>query len=67
MAKAAKNTPPANEEPKDKSSFNLKVTILRKLKYISAVDDRFQGDLVEEALEKYITDWEKKNGEIKLK
>ena len=64
MAKASKQDP---KPDKEKTSFEIQSLMLRKLKFISGVDDKFLGAIYTEALEEYIQKWEKENGKIKLK
>ena len=48
----------AEKQPKEdmkSAGFTLKAITLRKLKYISAVDDRFQNEILEEALNEFFT------------
>jgi len=71
MAKASKDKQAApadgSEEPKEKANFVVKSTLIKKMKYIALVDDRYQADLIDEALTKLVSDWEKKNGVIPVK
>jgi hypothetical protein len=58
-----------SREPEEirKASFDLKTTTIKKLKYVSAVDDRFQNEILEEVLAEYFTKWEKANHKIQIK
>lgn len=65
MAKATKNT--TQEEEKKRTSFILRTSIIRKLNYIKVQEGGEITDFVDVSLSRFISDWEKKNGEIKLK
>lgn len=51
----------------NRATFIIPKELTRKLKYIGLVDMRLYKDVVEEALTKYVRDWEDKNGDILLK
>lgn len=67
MAKQAKEKPQQEEAKSLKGAFLMRPTLLKKIKYIALVDDENQYDIVDAALSKHVAEWEKKNGEIKLK
>ncbi len=67
MAKATKTVKPADQEPKAKAAFDLKVITIKKLKHVAAYDDRFQNEILEEVLGEYFTKWEKANHKIPIK
>lgn len=54
------------QEKKERTSLYLTQAMQQKIKYICLKDKVFQNDVVEKALDGYINNWEKKNGEIKL-
>lgn len=47
-----------------KASFNLKPELVKKLRYISLMDETTQTVIIDKLLTDYIEKWEKKNGEI---
>lgn len=49
-----------------RATFIVSAELLRKIKYISLMDDRLQSDVVGEALSLYVSKWELDNGKIKL-
>lgn len=53
-------------EEKAKTSFYFRKDLQKKLKYIALRDNRNLTDVLEEAASEYITNYEKKNGEIKI-
>lgn len=50
-----------------RATFLLAPETVRKIKYISVMEDRLQKDIVAEALNDYIQHWEIQNGGISLK
>jgi hypothetical protein len=68
MAKATKpTTAPLDHEPVKKTGFDLKLSTIKKLKYIDLQEDRFQNELLESILNEYFTRWEKENHKIPVK
>jgi len=69
MSKAKKETPPKKTSTDIPTSFRLDGDLMRKVKYISVVDSSYgsQTEIVQSLLSKFVADYEKKNGEIKLK
>jgi hypothetical protein len=67
MAKSAKSPKESETQDTTKASFLLKTALLKKLRYISVVDEITQTDIIDQLLTKYVNDWEKKNGEIPAK
>ena len=69
MTKATKSKKESeNIDKTAKTSFMLKESLFFKVKYITLVDKySSQSELVEEALSKFIEDWEKKNGKIPVR
>jgi hypothetical protein len=68
MAKATKpNLKPKEEDKPTKTSFNLKPSLMKKLKYISWKSEQSQTELVDKALNDLVNIWEKKNGAIPFK
>lgn len=53
---------------KDEKRMTLAVSadLLRKVKYISLMDDRLLQDVVNEALLSYVAQWEEENHKIKM-
>jgi hypothetical protein len=64
MAKSTKIAPPAEGEENTKASFWIRTSLVKKLRYISVMDEVTQTEIIDQLLSKYIADWEKKNGEI---
>lgn len=59
--------------PKTQKSWKIKLATfvtdvdqMKKIKYISLVDDKMQKDILHEALESYIESWEASHGKINL-
>jgi hypothetical protein len=54
---------------KTAATFRFEKTIVKKLKYIAAVDEKFpeQTQIVTTALNDFFEKWEKKNGKIPIK
>ena len=67
MAKAINKSDKEQQELKEKANFNIRSSLIRKLKIIAATEDVFQNDIIDKLLADYISSWEKKNGEIKIK
>lgn len=57
---------PKNGNDNTRTTFIISAELLRKIKYISLMDDRLQTDVVGEALSLYVSKWELDNGKIKL-
>jgi hypothetical protein len=57
----------AHSEGNIKTSFLLKRTQVKKLRYISVVDEITQTEIIDQLLSKYISDWENNNGKIPVK
>lgn len=56
-----------NPKPKEnRATFIVDRDITRKLKYIALMETKLYKNIVSEALNKYIEQWEKKNGVINL-
>lgn len=49
-----------------RATFIVSAELLRKIKYISLMDERLQSEVVGEALSLYVSKWENDNGKIKL-
>lgn len=49
-----------------RATFVVDTEVIRKVKYISLADSRLLKDIISEALNTYITKWEKSNGTINL-
>jgi hypothetical protein len=47
-----------------KASFNIKPELLKKLRYISVVDEETQTEIINRLLTDHIEKWEKKKGPI---
>lgn len=56
----------ANEDEKAKTSFYFRKDLQKQLKYIALKENKNLTDVLEEAIEEYISKYEKKNGEIKI-
>jgi hypothetical protein len=67
MANQNKKKTEIDQDDKERQTFIVRTVVTRKMKIISGIEDKFLSDIVDEALSKYIADYEKKNGEIKLK
>lgn len=67
MSKSTKTTPPGQSEENTKASFWIRTSLVKKLRYISVMDEVTQTEIIDQLLSKYIADWEKKNGEIPKK
>jgi hypothetical protein len=68
MATAKKSAPQAEGE-KQAATFRFEKAIIKKLKYMAAVDEKFpeQTQIVTTALNDFFDKWEKKNGKIPVK
>jgi hypothetical protein len=55
------------KEGYDRVTFIVKDEVAYKLNCIASVEDVFLKEIVNNALEAFISDWEKKNGKLKLK
>ena len=53
-------------ERENRATFIVSKEIVRKVKYISLKDSRLLKDVIADALNGYITEWETKNGIINL-
>lgn len=49
-----------------RATFIVSAEVLRKLKYIALMESRLQKDIVGDALDRYIQQWEAENCKIKL-
>ena len=49
-----------------RSTFIVSSELLRKVKYISLMDDRLQKDIINDALSLYVSKWEEDNGKITM-
>lgn len=54
---------PSNEI---RATFIVNQDLIKKIKYISLVDDSLLKDVIDNALSEYIANWESENGEIRL-
>jgi hypothetical protein len=65
MAKTVKN----NEDKTAKTSFMLRPSINRKMKFICLQDSNYKTPsvIIDQALNEFIAKWEKKNGAIQIK
>lgn len=61
--KGRKNGKPHRQH---RATFIVDEGVTRKIKYIALMETRTYTEVVDEALQAYITRWEKKNGEINL-
>lgn len=50
--------------PTRQVTYNLRAEILEKVRYIAFMDRKKNNGVVSEALEQYVTQWEKEHGEI---
>lgn len=62
-----KGTGRKDKPEETRATFVVNPNTIRKLKFISLNEGRLHKDIIEEALSKYITEWEEKNGVINLK
>ncbi len=53
-------------ENETRATFAVSVDLLRKVKYISLMEDKLQQDVVNEAISLYVANWEEENGKIKM-
>lgn len=53
-------------ERENRATFIVSKELVRKVKYISLMDSRLVKDVIADALNGYITEWETKNGVINL-
>lgn len=67
MAKATKKASEPTEEKASKTSYMIKDSTAHKVKYISLMESVSQSKIVEDALAKAVTEWERKNGQIPVK
>lgn len=60
--------PPKKETNNDdiRATFIISAELLRKIKYISLMEDLLQKDVVGMALFDYVSKWEQENGNIRL-
>lgn len=67
MATAKKNT--SAETEKVAATFRLEKSMVKKLKYIAALDEKFpeQTQIVTAALNDFFDKWEKKHGKMPVK
>lgn len=49
-----------------RATFIVDQDLIRKIKYISLVDDSLLKNVINDALSEYIGNWERENGEIRL-
>lgn len=54
------------EAPLYRTTFEIDLTLLRKVKYIAFVDTLLLRDIFSDALKSYVQRWEAKNCKIKL-
>jgi hypothetical protein len=59
--------PKSTGEIKERHTYFITPTLVRKIKIIAVQEGGSEASHVERAITDYITKWEKKNGEIKLK
>lgn len=66
--KAGPGRPKKNPDENDdtRATFIVSAELIRKIKYISLMEDCLQKDIVNEALSLYVTKWEEENGKIKM-
>lgn len=67
MAKGVKGSSPKAEDRPVRTSFNIYPLKIKKVRYISLMENKDMTALVDEALQILIDKYEKKNGEIKIK
>lgn len=59
--------PKKDEAKKEiRATFIVDPELVRKVKYISLMDDRLQKDVINDALTEYISNWESEHGKIKM-
>ena len=63
----AKSTNTGSNSEKKRTSFILHADTMKKIKYISLMDEKDITTSIDEALQDYISKWEKKNGPIPKK
>lgn len=57
---------PRNVTKEERATFIINPELLRKIKYISLVDGLMQKEILDEALKNYISEWENRNGTIRI-
>lgn len=57
----------ATNDDKEKTSLYIQKDLMKSIKYISFYDEKTQTDILQEALQEYVTRWEKKNGAVPKK
>lgn len=71
LLKPAENNAPATEADGIQAAtetrpvcYNLNPATIRKIRYISLLENRRNNSVVNEALDRFISDWEQSNGKI---
>lgn len=67
MAKGVKGSTPPSEEKPIRTSFNILPSKMKKIRYISLMEEKDLTQIINEALDVVIEKYEKKNGEIPMK
>lgn len=57
---------PKNTQNEIRATFIVSPELLKKVKYISLMDDCLQKDVIDKALRNYINEWEHKNRKINI-
>ncbi|MBD0289214.1 MAG: hypothetical protein ICV79_27920 [Flavisolibacter sp.] len=52
---------------KKRNTYFFHPDTTRKVKYIAFMEEKTQTEIIEQALNEYISKWEKKNGEVPMK
>ncbi len=53
-------------ENETRATFVVSADLLRKMKYISLMEDKLQQEVLNEALSSYVSKWEEENHKIKM-
>ena len=57
---------PKKQNDDMRTSFIISSELVRKIKYISLMEDKIMKDIIDDALSLYVENWEQENGRIKL-
>ena len=67
MAKGVKGSSPSTDDKPVKTSFMINPVLMKKVRYISLMEEKDITDLVDEGLKHVVQQYEKKNGEIPVR
>jgi len=66
VGRPKKNDEAERRERENRATFIVSKDTVRKIKYISLIDSKLLKDVIADALNGYISEWEKTNGVINL-